>query len=402
MSLINDMLRDLDRRGVFARGPAPELGSMTVPRARARLGIAWSRRWPYAALVGVLIVLLGALGWLGQRPASPDSDASPLAAPHTEVPVARTQSLPWTRSGEAQRPLAAALDPPAPPARDPKPRATPAHPSSPSIMLADPPASAEQATGPVPAPSERPPPGPSPATPGFATAALPAPAPSAAHAAADVPVASTSPHLRIERQDAGAAVAEDSERWAAQRLQAAAAALAAARPGEAEQLLRAVLQRQPQRLRARQSLASLYLLQGRRETAVTLLEEGLRLDPQSPALAQLLGRVHLEAAEPDRATAVLAQAPPALADDPAYHALLAAAWQQAGRPDRAAEVYQALLRQDGSVGAWWLGLGLAQEALGEEPQALQAFARARASSDLEAGVLRYLEQRIHALEAGTQ
>lgn len=139
---------------------------------------------------------------------------------------------------------------------------------------------------------------------------------------------------------------------------------------------------------------------GRVDEAIALLEAGLRRSPD-PALAKALGRLLLETGDARRAAVVLAKQPPAVRDDPAYTALLAAAWQQSGQPAQAAAAYQALLRHDSTVAQWWLGLAVAQQALGEKANALTSFRRARAAGGLAAGVLAYVDERIATLEKGS-
>ncbi len=390
MSLINDVLRELDRRGAPAPLPLPAVAAAPPPRRRRH------------RLVATLVVAVVALpligGWLLQRlpsaarsepaadvvasaPASDRADDAVASTPSIELPSASADSAAAAPIDRAGQPAAAdrASD------RSP-PDAGAAVAAAPPVQRQPEPIEVEQR---APASAEA---ASAPAAAGRVSADPTAPLASAGPEGATPAVEPM--RLSIRRRTA-AADADDVE--LAGLIRQADAALAARRDDEAGRLLRLVLARAPAQHRSRLALARLLLERQRRADAIRLLDDGLQIDPHAAELAEWLGRLLLEAGDPVRAAAVLAGAAPALVERPAHHALLAAAWQQAGESAQAAATYRALLAHDSRNGAWWLGLALAEDALGEPAAARAAFERARLDRSLEASVRHYIEQRIGQL-----
>lgn len=82
----------------------------------------------------------------------------------------------------------------------------------------------------------------------------------------------------------------------------------------------------------------------------------------------------------------------------AYRALLAGLYQRAGMNQEAASHYWRLLNSFGEKPAYWLGFALAQDALNQPQQAIQAYQRVSQFSDLQLPVREYVEQRLLALQ----
>jgi len=153
----------------------------------------------------------------------------------------------------------------------------------------------------------------------------------------------------------------------------------------------------PIHLRARETLAALLLNAGRMNEAASSLHEGLQLIPDAAPLAKLYARILTDQGDVVIAVAVLEQARPAVASDPEYHALLAAVYRQVGKHAQAARIYQQILLQRPAMASWWMGLALAQDAMGETTIALDAFQRAQRIGGLGSEVLKYIQTRIIAL-----
>ncbi len=98
------------------------------------------------------------------------------------------------------------------------------------------------------------------------------------------------------------------------------------------------------------------------------------------------------------AQVLLESDPPTVADDPTYHALLAGIYQKTGQYRQAAVIYQTLVAFEPDVTLHWLGLAVALDALRDRNGALLAFRRARSSGN-DNRVRRYIEQRIVELGA---
>jgi MSHA biogenesis protein MshN len=136
---------------------------------------------------------------------------------------------------------------------------------------------------------------------------------------------------------------------------------------------------------------------GRVSEAAESLREGLRLRPSATPLAKLYARVLVDQGDNDAAVAVLERAAPQVAADPNYFALLAVLYRGVGKHAQAAQVYQQMLKIQSGVAAWWMGLALSKDAMGESAQALEAFQRAQHAGGLKAEVLQYVLSRIAAL-----
>ena len=165
----------------------------------------------------------------------------------------------------------------------------------------------------------------------------------------------------------------------------------------AQRALEKALLFEPSHVRARETLSALMLNTGRVSEAGDRLREGLRLQPTSTPLAKLYARVLVNQGDNASAVVVLERAAPRVGDDPDYYALLAALYRTVGKHAQAAQVYQEILRLRPGVAAWWMGLALAQDAMGASAESLEAYRRAQRAGGLSAEVLQYVQTRIAAL-----
>ncbi|RFF28288.1 MULTISPECIES: tetratricopeptide repeat protein [unclassified Wenzhouxiangella] len=167
----------------------------------------------------------------------------------------------------------------------------------------------------------------------------------------------------------------------------------------AESRLRQLIDEQPALTEAHELLANALIRQRQHDSAIRVLETGLR-EAQNPSpLAALLGRLLMERGELARAGTVLQEHAPALADAPDYHLLLAAVHRQAGNHEAAAEHYRKLTGILPRRGAAWIGLGTSLESLERQEEALEAYSRALEGDDARAA--RFARQRLNALESMT-
>lgn len=158
---------------------------------------------------------------------------------------------------------------------------------------------------------------------------------------------------------------------------------------------REVLALNPRHEPARQLAAHLEFEAGGADRAVALLRDGLAQPGASPALALALARLLAAEGLPDEALAVL---------DTHQVAGAEAAGLRGGvlarRGDYAAALaaYEAAARAQPLNPMWWLGLGVALDALAEPARARQAFAKAHAIGLPRDDLASYAEQRLRALE----
>ncbi|MEQ6886069.1 hypothetical protein [Salicola sp. Rm-C-2C1-2] len=116
----------------------------------------------------------------------------------------------------------------------------------------------------------------------------------------------------------------------------------------------------------------------------------------SSQLRLLRARVAL--ARKGRASALewLEAEPPGPGTMPAYHTMMAALYQQVGDHQAAAEQWAALIETDDSNARWWAGLGIAMESRGRNERARAAYSRALSLPGLAPQLRQYIEQRLAA------
>lgn len=129
------------------------------------------------------------------------------------------------------------------------------------------------------------------------------------------------------------------------------------------------------------------------------LQQGLGAADQPAELAKLYARSLLDRGDRDAAVSVLAAHRPAPASDAEYDAFFAALLQQTGQFAEAGEVYQKLLTINPNSGAWLVGLAMSHDSMGFQEEALIAFERALATGSLKSPLDRYARRRAAELKA---
>jgi len=348
MSLINQVLRDLDQRQAGGTAMPAAVKARPAPhRHRPRIALA--------ALAAVTVGGVGALTWtLGAHSAQPHAMATAAVA----VPVAAPAPTPVV---VVQTPTPVVI-------------AAAATPASAAI-----PATTRATAAPVTVPA--------------AASTLVATAPTAAPIAAPKPIADApAPEPRIEKR-APTRTAHERAEAAYQR---GIAAHQQAQLADASSAYASALREEPAFAPARQALAGVLIAQGRGDDARALLAEGLALAPRQPGLAMMLARLHAERGELQQAADVL-QAAAIVSASPEERAFHAAILQKLDRHGEAAELFAAALRVTPTNGVWWMGLGMSLAADGRNDTAREAFNRARASGTLSPELAQYVEQRVKQL-----
>lgn len=375
MSLINQMLKDLEARH------APEMGgeavlrdlSITAPRARGNRGLG-------AVMLGIgaAAIAIGSAGyWYLQRSQLSVSVADPVV--ERVLPVAKADS-----SGMA--PMAATEVPEKP--EIPVAKLSP----SPSEMVSDEPAkqSAASSTKPGPAVSER-----TKVTPVATRKVEPAkekPPVESVIAATD---SVTAPVAIVERVNRPRSNVEKAHVAYLQGTDL----VKQGRMGNAESRLHEALELNPALNEAREVLAALLIRANRSQEAEQLLKSGLASDKRAYTLARLYGRLLAERDAGDLAIEVLEASLPAPELDPDYYGLLAALYQRSGRHELAAEAYRRVLAVKPDQGVWWTGLAISLERLRRTEEAVPAYRRARSAAGMTPQLLTFVEQRVVALTA---
>lgn len=368
MSLVNDMLKDLEERrrhqGVEQR---PDLeGVVSALPPRRNKGLLW------AALGAVLLLPLAGGYWFVQQKTS--ATTTP-AAVQTAEPAELSAPAPELSTAVATVSVAnesAPIDPPLPSAIQSQPVAQPS--------------SAGAAADKIPEP-------------------LPAPALEKNQPRVHVAAATAQPEIIREKPEPAAGVIMDkTPREVSPRAQAdaqlrqAGEALRANRLPEAENHLRRTLSFDRTHLAAREQLAGLLLHQGRLSEVAALLRESLELHPGHLAFRQGYARLLVEQGSLEEARQLLLSGPPPDTLDPQFHGLLAALEQRLGNHRAAADLYARLASAWPQRSAWWLGLGISLETLERPQDAAAAFAGALRSEDLTIDLRRFADQRLASLQ----
>lgn len=149
--------------------------------------------------------------------------------------------------------------------------------------------------------------------------------------------------------------------------------------------------------RSRETLAKLLMQQGETERALQVAELGLTIAPRFNGYRKIKARVLLSGGAADEALGILSGNAPSVSADAEYHDLLATAYLSAQRYDNAIVSYQMLLQQDESVGRWWYGMGTAYEGQGRIADAISAYDRALRSGGLSVTLRQNSQQKLQAL-----
>ena len=129
------------------------------------------------------------------------------------------------------------------------------------------------------------------------------------------------------------------------------------------------------------------------------LQRGMASARQPAALAKLYARMLLDRAEKDAALSILQAHRPRAAADAEYDAFLAALLQQLGHYGEAGEIYRTLLTVEPGSGSGWIGLAMSHDSLGNRADALSAFERALGTGSLKTPLARYARRRSAELKS---
>jgi len=422
MSLINQMLRDLQQRQNTRPAAAAPAPARRPRRSRRRtslgnlLGTAPPLFWVGICGVAGIVLIWGLSSWLSEV-FGPGS-AGPVAKPPAEM----------VAIANAPRPAATTVPPPAKRRAPPVPTAVPPPPPPLAYGSAEPPGIAAPpavAPSPQPAPPQEPqvaagygsattvfsdnpvlvltPPAPpratAPATGARKGGAGPA---SAAPAAPHIPGVAVHPPGRLHPDLLPGAVNVTNL-----ALQKAAREAAATPPvvtpyGQAEAAyrqgrkayesnrseasipaLRRALGYYPGHLLARELLADQLEMTGHGDEALALLQQGLAIAPDYAPFRMRAARMLLGRGDAAGATQTLiGNGLPRVEDDPELHLMLASIYLRLGENFLAAQTYRNLLVHDPRAGRLWLGLGDALAADGQPLEARKAYRRALAAGGL--------------------
>ncbi|WP_345879357.1 tetratricopeptide repeat protein [Shewanella algae] len=145
---------------------------------------------------------------------------------------------------------------------------------------------------------------------------------------------------------------------------------------------------------ARQELAALFYGRGELDKAAVLLRQGAESYPQQPTFWLLLARVQKARSELPLALASLQQIADGSELGREKWLLQAEIGQSLKNWPLVQQSYLSLIRQDASQGRWWLGLAYAQDASGDYDAAKASYQEALKRQGLSSDARDYIENRL--------
>lgn len=347
MSLINQMLRDLEHRNHSTPANHPAAAPLDIKLAQPRLG----DRHRHAVLLAVCLTVGGLWLFRQYQAATPAGPAAPIVQPPPQP--AAPSSVASDTAQQPAAPVSAGIEP------------------EPEIQQA------LAATEPVNATPVSPADEPDKPTP-------PAPA---------TPAAPSKPAAIRSEQSARKQPAQASRRAESLYRQAENSASRLMQ----QEYLREALQLDPRYLPARQKLLGILAREPSSLELKHFLDESLALFPDNLKFMTALAHYHVQQKNFAAALDTLERADYYTTDDSPYLALLAAAYQQQLQYAKALPIYQKLGRLQPEKAEHWLGLGICAEKLQQPAAAAQAYRQALAKNTLKQEVVDYIKQRLNAL-----
>jgi Flp pilus assembly protein TadD len=178
-------------------------------------------------------------------------------------------------------------------------------------------------------------------------------------------------------------------------------ALTEAKVGKFQQAinnLSSVLEVDPEYQDARATLAALLLDKGNPLQASKIVDEGLNINPGYAPFVEIKARLLTQNGKVKQALSLLQSAVPPISENPDYHALIAALYERSNKDVLAVRTYQKLLSLDSHNGSWWFGLAVSYDKLGKSREALSAYEHAMSDGHLNSDSLAYLQKRLETLQ----
>jgi MSHA biogenesis protein MshN len=182
---------------------------------------------------------------------------------------------------------------------------------------------------------------------------------------------------------------------AKQKLKRAEQALANNDISQAEHLFEDVLLVMPEHNSARKQLAALWFGRQAYSDALNLLSQGIRLSPNDSEFRVMKARVYLQQNQARQAFNTLNYMPRVNeVIDVEYQSIRATTAQQLNEFTFAVEAYQVLVSIEPSAARWWLGLAVALDSNSKFEQATNAYQTALNKTGLSGSAEKFARQRI--------
>ena len=385
MSLVNNMLRDLDQRR-----KSSEISPATVHLTPVAEGPITRNAVLQMTIVGAAVAIVVALGMFYLQVYRSDPATAGLSQPAgVALPVTVNTAEPVVPSEDVAA-LATASAPRAE-ATGPAPIPEPVSTASPIVQSAVP--SLPPAVEPVAPTVEEILP--------FEPPVAAAPPPN--NTITRTPSVRVSPDSPAEAPAAsGSAIVRNNTQLTpqerdAQTVQNALSRFNASDPAAAFRMLESFISENRDAHQSRETYAKLLMSLGGTEQALNLVDEGLAITPNRPGYKKIKARLMMANNDFEQAATLLQNRIPLLQEDVEYHDLLATAQLASRRYVDATTTYTGLIRQDSSEGKWWYGLASAYEGVGDMGAAVQAYTQALQSPTLSMALRQRSQRRIDEL-----
>ncbi len=170
--------------------------------------------------------------------------------------------------------------------------------------------------------------------------------------------------------------------------------LRAGNASTAEQSLRVFLQQQPTALHSGEVLASILLSQQRFNDVEVLLSSLRQIYPSELGLLAIEARRLLLTGNAKQSVDMLMSEQPTVKGHTDYYELLALAARQNKQYQLSEQVYRGLLETDNGQGDWWVGMGIALDAQGDIAQAKTVYQQALKTKRTSVVLANYARQRL--------
>ncbi len=162
--------------------------------------------------------------------------------------------------------------------------------------------------------------------------------------------------------------------------------------------LNALLKTDPSYKDARTSLVALYLNNGEQREAEKMINEGMQLSSNYAPFIELKARILDLKGKTQQALDLLHTISPPINENPDYHALIAALYEQHNDDALAIDTYKQLININPHNGNWWFGLAVSYEKTNQNKAAMTAYKRAMAEGQLNPDSNQYLQTHLQALQ----
>jgi MSHA biogenesis protein MshN len=161
---------------------------------------------------------------------------------------------------------------------------------------------------------------------------------------------------------------------------------------KAESLFEEVLLVVPEHETARKQLAALWYGKKYYQDAVNLLSQGIALAPQAQEMRLMSARIYYEQGQARDAFNILS--PVQYSNSTEIQALLASTAAELNEHVNAINAYRKLITLEPDIGRWWLGLAVSLDSTAKFELASDAYKQAIASNNLSTAAMQFARQRL--------